>query len=85
MAVNPSMRGIRMSMRTTSGRQRAGHHDRLGAIGRFRDDLQVGLVVDERAETVTNQRLIVGEEHGDHRRESAAASAVSSGSLATTR
>ena len=39
---------MRMSISTTSGRSRRGHRDRLVAVGRFADDLDVVLGVEQR-------------------------------------
>ena len=61
------MFGIRMSISTTCGWVRAGELDGVGAVGGFGDDLHVGLVVDDHPKPAAYQRLIVGEQHADHR------------------
>jgi hypothetical protein len=66
VASSPSITGIRMSIRTTSGRAALAKSDRLGAVGRLPDHLQAGIGIDQDAETRADQRLVVGHEHPDH-------------------
>ena len=54
-----------MSMTTTSGWSRCGILDALPAVGRFADDLDVGLVLEDHPEPGAHQLLVVDEEHAD--------------------
>ncbi len=58
---------MRISIRTTSGRSAAGQADRLGAVGRLADHLDVRLVgVEQRREPSPDQCLVVGQQDPDH-------------------
>ena len=61
----PSRWGIRMSMRTTSGRCVPGQRDRLGAVAGLADHLEVRLGVDDHPEAAAHERLVVGDQHAD--------------------
>ena len=52
-------------MRTTSGRSSAGALDRLAAVRRLADDLDVGLGLEDHAEAGADQRLVVGDQDAD--------------------
>ena len=65
----PSTSGIRMSISTTSGRSARAMLDRLAAVGRLADDLDVGLGVEDHPEAVAHQGLVVGDQDADHRRD----------------
>ena len=65
VASRPSSRGIRMSISTTSGRRQRAGLDRLGAVARLADDLQVGLGVEDLAEAGADECLVVGDQHAD--------------------
>ena len=58
----PSITGIRTSITTTSGARLRRELDRLPAVGRLADDLQVVLGVDQRGERGPQQRLVVDDE-----------------------
>ena len=64
VASSPSRRGIRMSIRTTSGTSR-GQGNRFGPVGGFPDDGDGVLGVQELAETGPEKFLVVGDEHPD--------------------
>ena len=60
----PSIRGIRTSISTTSGRSRptaAG----TSAPSRLADDLDVGLGLEDGPQPAADQRLVVDEQDGD--------------------
>ena len=67
VASRPSMPGMRMSIRTTSGTVLAREPHRLVAVGRLADHLDVVLGVEQRAEAGAHERLVVGEQDADHR------------------
>ena len=62
----PSQRGIRRSIRTTSGRARAGERDGLLAVGGGPDHLDAVEQAEQRAEALAHDALVVGEQHADH-------------------
>ena len=66
VASSPSTPGMRMSIRTTSGRRARGQADRLVAVGGLADHLDAVLGVQQRPEPGPDQRLVVGQQHPDH-------------------
>ena len=67
-------------MSTTSGSSVVGERDRLGAVARLADHLEVGLGLEDQTEARPHELLVVGQQHADaHARPSR------SGSLAWTR
>ena len=66
VAWSPSSSGMRMSMRTTSGRELAGAVERLGAVARLADDLDVVLGFEDHAKAAAHERLVVGDQDADH-------------------
>ena len=80
---------MRMSISTTSGLQPAGELDRLRAVGRLADDVEVVLGVEDHLEAGAHERLVVGDQHAHdaHARApavSAASASPSSGSRTAT-
>ena len=65
VASSPSSSGIRMSIRTTVGLEARGLVDRLEAVARLGDDLDVRLVGQQHAEAGADHRLVVGDEDAD--------------------
>ena len=63
----PSMRGITRSISTTSGAQLLDQRQRLLAVGRLADHLDVVLQVEERPQPLAHDRVVVGDQHPDHR------------------
>ena len=61
VASRPSSFGIWMSISTTSGCSRRGDRDRLLAVARLADDLEVVLGLEDQPEPGSHQRLVVGE------------------------
>ena len=81
VAASPSRFGIRMSMRTRSGRRLRAREQGVLAVDRLTRDLEVGLGVDQHAQAGADQVLVVGDEdaHGH------ATGTASSGRRASTR
>ena len=65
VASMPSMPGIRTSIRTTSGVERAAQRDRLVAVCGLAHDLEVGLDLEDHPEPGAHQGLVVGDEDAD--------------------
>ena len=65
VASMPSISGMRMSMRTTSGVEPARAVDGLRAVGALAHDLHVLLGVEDHPEAGADQRLVVHEQHAD--------------------
>ena len=57
---------MRMSISTTSGSQPPRLLDRLGAVGRLADHVDVLLGVEDHPEAGAHQRLVVGDQDADH-------------------
>ncbi len=62
VASSPSRPGIRMSIRTTSGRWRRVRSDRRLAVGCLGDDLDIRLRLEDHAEPGPDQDLVVGDQ-----------------------
>ena len=65
VASSPSIAGIRMSISTTSGVSPADDRERLGAVGRLADDLDVVLGLEHRPEADADELLVVDEDDAD--------------------
>ena len=61
VASMPSIVGMRTSITTTSGRSRSNRADRVGAVDRLADDLEVVLGVEDHPEPAAHQGLVVGD------------------------
>ena len=81
VASRPSMRGIRMSISTTSGRARRASSTASAPSAASPTTSMSGCGVQQRAEAGADQRLVVGEQDARHER----ARARASGSVASTR
>ncbi len=66
VASRPSIPGIRMSIRTTSGRVAVTRVDRLLAVGSLAHDLDVVLRLEQRPQPRAQQCLVVGQHDADH-------------------
>jgi hypothetical protein len=58
---------MRTSIRTTSGSSSACELERLVAVRGFPYDLDVALRAEDHCEAFTDEGLVVGEQHPDHR------------------
>ena len=67
VASSPSTFGMRTSIRITSGSSSAARLERLGAVGGLADDLDVLLGLEDHPEPRADERLVVDDEHADHR------------------
>ena len=67
VASMPSMTGMRMSIRTTSGVSSLRARHGLGAVACLADDLDPGFCLEDHPEARAHERLVVGEEDADHR------------------
>ena len=59
----PSMPGMRMSSRTTSGSRPHAHFERLAAVGGLAGDRDVVEFVEQAAQSLARRRLVVDDQH----------------------
>ena len=77
VASSPSSSGMRMSISTTSGRERARPASTASrAVGGLADDLDVGSASRIMRKPGAHERLVVGEQDADHHRAPHAAAAA---------
>ena len=69
-ASSPSSSGMRMSIRTTSGRSERTWSIASRPSDGLADDLHLGLGVEDHAEAGAHERLVVDEQDADHVRDS---------------
>ena len=62
----PSTTGISRSISTTSGARSTQSSDRLLAVRRLADELDVGECREQLLQAVPHDRVVVGDEHADH-------------------
>ena len=65
MAVMPSMTGISRSISTTSGCSSLRQLQRLGAVSRLADDLQLRVEREEHLQTLPHDAVVVGDQNAD--------------------
>ncbi len=65
VASTPSISGMRMSIRTTSGRSRTASSTAAAAVGGLADDLDVVGGAQQDGEAAPHERLVVGDRHPD--------------------
>ena len=71
MAATPPMPGIRRSIRMTSGRSALGQRQRLRAVRRLADHLEVRVAGEHPAQAVADDRVVVDDQQPDRAHDAA--------------